>query len=121
MKTKWEQIPTQYVAGHAVTRDNLTYLFKTNELVYYRLVENYENDDVKMTSDENFLFISNKGKRVIKLNKPEGIQVIGSWLQELDDSSFKILIQFDRGDLHCYKISRSDESTEINYLFRLNA
>lgn len=38
MRTKWEHLPTQYVAGHAVTADHLTYLYKTNELAYYRLV-----------------------------------------------------------------------------------
>ena len=51
MKTKWEQIPTQYIAGYAVTSDQMTYLYKTNELAYYRLIENYKNDDVKMTAN----------------------------------------------------------------------
>jgi hypothetical protein len=38
MKTKLTQQPTQFVNGHVVTQDHLTYQFNSNELVYYRLV-----------------------------------------------------------------------------------
>ena len=84
MKTKWQQLPTQYVHGHAVTSDHLTYLFKTNELVYYRLVENFLNDDVKLTSTDKDINIIKNGKRMIKLKRPENSKVIGAWLLELD-------------------------------------
>jgi hypothetical protein len=33
-----------------------------------------------MTANDNELFITKKSKRMIKLNKPEGAEVIGSWL-----------------------------------------
>lgn len=69
MKTKWEQTITQYIAGHAVTSDHMTYLFKTNELVYYRLVENYQNDDIKITSTGKEVNIMKKNKKMVKLNK----------------------------------------------------
>lgn len=69
MRTKWEQTVTQYVAGHAVTSDHMTYLFKTNELVYYRLVENYQNDDIKITTTDTVINIMKKNKKIVKLTK----------------------------------------------------
>ena len=57
---------------------------------------------------------------MVKLNKAENVEPIGSWVLELDENTFKFLVQFDNGDLHCYQITRSEASTEINYLFRLS-
>ena len=57
MQTKLVQHPTQFVNGHVVTKDHLTYQFESNELVYYRLVENYKNDDIRMTITSTHLNI----------------------------------------------------------------
>jgi hypothetical protein len=94
-------------------------LYKTNELAYYRLVENFKNDDVKMTRSGDNIFISKKGKTFVKLMSPRGTEVIGAWMEEIDEFSSRLLLQFDKRDLHCYKIGIRDGSTEITYLFRL--
>ena len=94
-------------------------MYKTNELAYYRLIENFKNDDVKMTRSEDNIFISKKGKNFLKLMRPGGAEVIGAWMKEIDEFSSNLLLQFDRRDLHCDKIGIRDGSTEITYLFRL--
>ncbi len=94
-------------------------MYKTNELAYYRLIENFKNDDVKMTTSEDNIFISKKGKTFAKLARPRGAEVIGAWMDEIDESNCRLLLQFDKRDLHCYKIGIRDGSTEITYLFRL--
>lgn len=86
-------------------------MYKTNELAYYRLIENFKNDDVKMTRSENSIFISKKGKTFMKLMRPGEAEVIGAWMEEIDEFSCRLLLQFDKRDLHCYKIGIRDGST----------
>lgn len=119
LKTRWENVPTQYVAGHASTADHLTYLFKSNELVYYRQLDNFKNDDFKMTISGKNLNIMRKNKKFVKLNKIDMADPIAGWVDEIDKDTIRLLVQYDTADLHLFKIVKSAASTEINYKFRV--
>ena len=80
IKTKWDNRLTQYIGGHAVTENHLTYLFKTNQLVYHRMVQNFKNDKIKITANDENLFISKKNKSIIELKNDQNSEFIGSWI-----------------------------------------
>lgn len=119
LKTRWENVPTQYAAGHVTTADHLTYLFKSNELVYYRQLDNFKNDDFKMTISGKNLNIIKKNKKFVKLTKLDMADPIAAWVEEIDADTIRLLIQYDTADLHLFKIVKSAASTEVNYKFRL--
>ena len=84
MKTKWENLATQFVAGHATTADHMTYLFKSNELAYYRQIDNLKNDDFKMTITGKHINILKKNKKFVKLNKVDMADPIAAWVEEIE-------------------------------------